>query len=343
MKKIRIGILCPSEIAYRRFMPAVQTVKDVEYVGVASADSEEWFKEGQKTDDSVIKSELAKAQKFQDTYGGKVFCSYQSLLESDEIDGVYIPLPPALHYQWAKKALQNGKHVFLEKPFTTSEKHTKALVELANENGLALHENYMFIFHSQLEEIDRIVKSGAIGDIRLYRIAFGFPKRAANDFRYHPELGGGALLDCGGYTLKLAQILLGDSARVVCSQLNGTDEFSVDIYGSATVVNNEGVTAQLAFGMDNSYKCDLEIWGSKGNLMTGRIFTAPAGLETKAKLKTGNEEQTIFLSSDDSFAKSINFFCQCIQSDECRTKNYRSIIAQSQRLEELMKGAPKMK
>ena len=48
------------------------------------------------------------------------------------------------------------------------------------------------------------------------------------------------------------------------SQLNGVDGFEVDVYGSAALVNDAGVTAQVAFGMDNGYKCELEVWGNKG-------------------------------------------------------------------------------
>lgn len=59
-------------------------------------------------------------------------------------------------------------------------------------------------------------------------------------------------------------MLLGETARVVYSQLNGVDGFEVDVYGSAALVNDAGVTAQVAFGMDNGYKCELEVWGNKG-------------------------------------------------------------------------------
>ena len=120
----------------------------------------------------------------------------------------------------------------------------------------------MFVYHTQLDWIRKKISEGTIGEVRLIRIDFGFPFRGANDFRYNKALGGGALLDCGGYTLKLASLFLGDSAKVTASQLNGKDGFEVDIYGSATLTNNEGLTAQVSFGMDNSYKCSLEVWGS---------------------------------------------------------------------------------
>ena len=338
MKKIRIGVICPSEIAFRRFMPAVKQLDCVEYIGVASANGEEWFGDGNSVDERVIRNEHEKAISFAKEYGGKVFDSYKELIASPDIDAVYLPLPPALHYKWAKLALENGKHVFLEKPSTISASDTRDLVGIAEAKKLALHENYMFVFHDQIKEINDIVNSGKIGDVRLYRIAFGFPQRAKNDFRYNKELGGGALLDCGGYTLKLAGMLLGDTARIVYSQLNYTDDFDVDIYGSAAMVNDRGVTAQIGFGMDNSYKCELEVWGSKGYLSTGRIFTAPAGLVPAAEIRVGNETETVTLSADDTFVKSVLKFCKCASDDDERINNYKALIKQAELVDEV-KGA----
>lgn len=326
MDKIRIGVLCPSEIAFRRFMPALLKNEHFEFVGISSASADEWF--GEVTE-AMVAAEREKSQNFINTYGGKLFSSYMELLGSAEIDAVYIPLPPALHFKWAKAALENNKHVLLEKPFTTSLRDTEELIEIAKEKSLAVHENYMFVYHSQLDWIKNKLAEGAIGDIRLIRIDFGFPFRGANDFRYNKALGGGALLDCGGYTVKLAGMFLGDTAQVTASQLNSKDGFEVDIYGSATLTNDEGLTAQVSFGMDNSYKCSLEVWGSTGTIYTNRILTAPDGFEPTVIIKQGNDEQSYTLPADDTFEKSIGHFEQCINNTENRIKRYNDINNQS--------------
>ena len=336
MEKVRIGIICPSEIAYRRFMPAVGKSEGAQYVGVAHASAKEWFGE-READAAVLEGEARKARSFREQYGGKVFGSYGELLTSSEVDAIYLPLPPALHYRWAKAALEAGKHIFVEKPCTTSAADTQTLIDLARSKELAVHENYMFAFHDQIQAVREIVKSGKLGEVRLYRIAFGFPMRAKNDFRYNKALGGGALLDCGGYTLKLAGMLLGESAKVRYAQLNSLDGFQVDMYGSAALVNDEGVTAQVAFGMDNSYKCELEIWGSKGSLRTGRILTAPEGFVPTAEIRIGNEIETVTLPADDTFRKSIERFCQCVRDGETREANYRELLKQA-RIVDAVKG-----
>lgn len=333
MNKIKIGVLCPSEIAFRRFMPALAKNEHFEFIGISSANAEEWF--GEPTD-ALVTAEREKAQNFVDTYGGKPFASYGELLSSDEIDAVYIPLPPALHFRWAKAALENGKHILLEKPFTTSLKDTEELITIARENSLAVHENYMFVYHTQLDWIKNKISEGAIGDIRLIRIDFGFPFRGANDFRYNKLLGGGALLDCGGYTVKLASVFLGDTAEVTTSQLNSKDGFDVDIYGSATLTNDNGLTAQVSFGMDNNYKCSLEVWGSTGTIFTNRILTAPDGFEPTVIIKQGNEEQSFTLHGDDTFGKSIEHFADCISNENTKKKHYNTILLQNKLVEKIM-------
>lgn len=337
MRQIRLGVLCPSEIAFRRFMPALTELSNIfEYVGVAHASAEEWYEKKDISDSEkeALNKDFEKARNFVNTYGGKIFDSYESIVSSKEIDALYIPLPPALHYKWARRALEENKHVFLEKPSTDKHSETMELCNIAKEKKLALHENYMFIFHKQLQIIKNLVDNGEIGEQRLIRIAFGFPFRGANDFRYSKKMGGGALLDCGGYTLKLADYLLGDTCKLCCHKLNYRDGFEVDIYGSGTLMNDNGDIAQVSFGMDNSYKCELEIWGSKGCLKTNRILTAPVGFEPEVEITLNNEVKHIKLASDDSFRKSIEYFAKCIKYDDIRNKNYQELIKQSKIVEE---------
>ena len=332
---IRIGIICPSEIAFRRFLPALQKANDkIQFAAIGIASPEEWFGDLTNVSQEQIEEqqarERAKAQTFIDHYGGEIVDGYGNLVSSDLIDAVYIPLPPALHHKWAKKALKAGKHVFVEKPSTTCLADTEDLIKQASEKGLALHENYMFIYHSQLEEIQNVVRSGEIGDVRLYRITFGFPLRQLNDFRYNKALGGGALLDAGGYCMKYANWLLGGEAHVETAQANNIEGFEVDMYGSATLANDKGQIAQIAFGMDNDYRCDIEIWGSKGTITSGRILTAPAGFAPSYTIKKNQNIETRPLAADDAFFKSIERFLECVNSENVRVDEYGLLLKQEE-------------
>ncbi len=334
---MRIGVICPSEIALRRFMPALQNIKELEFIGVGMYSAEERFGTD-FTDRNIImnklESEYKKACVFTEKYGGKIFNSYESIVTSNEIDVIYIPLPPALHFKWANMALEYDKHVIVEKPATISMKKSFSLVKLARDKSLAFHENYMFTFHAQVHAIDEIIRSGKIGDVRLYRISFGFPKRKATDFRFSKELGGGALLDAGGYTIKYASWLLGESAQVCYAQINYIDGFEVDMYGSAVLKNKDGLTVQTSFGMDNSYKCELEVWGSKGCLSTDRILTAPVGFKPQIIIQKDGVKESSELPEDDAFGKSLKYFVNCIRNDKVREENYNAILKQAELIEQ---------
>jgi len=330
---IRVGIISPSEIAFRRFLPALSKLADIHFAGIAVANEGEW--EG--ITQSILKNEREKADDFVKLYGGKAYDSYQEIIESDDVDALYIPLPPSLHYKWAKKALLANKHILVEKPATTSLEQTRELISLAKEKNLAVHENYMFVFHNQLSVINEIIKDHEIGEVRLFRMSFGFPRRASTDFRYNKKLGGGALLDCGGYTIKYASFLLGDTARIVYANLNYTDEFDVDIYGSAALVNESGMTVQLSFGMDNSYKCELEVWGSQGSLKTNRVFTAPPGFEPELSINNEKGAEVRKLPSDDTFMKSITRFQKAISDQIIRNDIYEEILKQAHLVDEYVR------
>lgn len=335
MKKIRIGILGASDIAFRRFLPALKTVEKFEFAGVAVADCRErggGFDE--KSYESLLVKKREKAQKFVDNYGGKIYQGYGNLISSEDVDAVYVPLPPSLHFAWCYKALAAGKHVLSEKPCTTSLKDTAKLTALAEEKGLALYENYAFGLHRQIAKIRELLEEGTIGELRLIRTAFGFPYRSAEDFRYDKKMGGGALLDCGGYALKAVQLFTGGGLHVVMSALHHTDRHDVDMYGSAVLTDQNSVEAQIAFGMDNSYKCELEIWGSRACILAPRIFTPPAEMETQIIIK-GQTEEVIKTAPDDQFAHAIEYFGSCTENPEMRENVRKEILAQSRLVDEM--------
>ena len=116
---IRIGVIGSSNIAERRMIPAILKESSFEYVGVAISTKEEMDFTGTDEEFEPVRlHKIEKANRFKETFGGKVYNSYESLLTDEDVDAIYIALPPALHYKWAKKAINNKKHVILEKPFT---------------------------------------------------------------------------------------------------------------------------------------------------------------------------------------------------------------------------------
>lgn len=322
-KTISIGILGASEIAFRRFLPALQKDPRFHYVGVA------YYRE----------QDAEKVKAFKEQFGGEVFFGFDSLIRNPKVDAIYVPQPPALHYQYGKQVLEAGKHLFMEKPFTTDETKTKELVELAKAKDKAAIENYMFRFHKQINRFIEIAHSGVVGQLDHFEVRFAFPLRQLNDFRYNKALGGGALLDCGGYTIMLSNILVGGDGQVTPNKPLFEKEkgFEVDMGGSGTIVSSSTrIRCDFSFGMDNEYACYAKAFGSKGVLVAPRVLTAPSDFDVKFQLF--NLDQTTLLEEieigiDDSFLKSIDNFYNAVTSSEKREENYSRILKQAHFIE----------
>ena len=339
MKKIRIGVLGPADIAIRKMIPAFMKCDDVEFIGIAVASEEERTLicdiDIQNKNEITNKSK-AKANEIIKKFGGKIYFGYETLLQSKDIDAIYIALPPKLHYFWGKKALENNLHVFMEKPFATSLKETEELVCIAKEKKLAITENFAFIYHPQIQKIQEIIDKKQIGEIKLIRSNFGFPFRGSNDFRYKKELGGGSLLDCGCYTIKMAQLLLGN-IKIESSLLFAQPDYEVDIYGTITATNDKNEIAQLSFSMNQQYKCELEIIGTKGYVKTDRIYTAPDDYTVEIIITKGLETQTIEVPPANQFLLSILNFKEMIMTDK-KSNAYIDILNQSEYIEQCIVG-----
>ena len=137
--------------------------------------------------------------------------------------------------------------------------------------------------------------------------------------------------------MKYASWLLGESSRLVCANSYYEPEYEVDIFGSCTMTNDEDVIAQMSFGMDCDYKCEVEAWGSTGTLTTGRILTAPDGMEPDMIIKHNQEFITKKLPADCAFTKSIRWFYNCLTDDSSREENYRIIERQSSFVDDFQK------
>ena len=109
--------------------------------------------------------------------------------------------------------------------------------------------------------------------------------------------------------------------------------FEVDIAGAATLKNSKGQVVQVSFGMDNDYRCSIDIWGSKGSLKSGRILTAPEGFEPSYTITKNGKEEVFRMESDDTFYKSIMRFSDCINKTEKREENYKDLIKQAELVE----------
>ncbi|MFE3720096.1 Gfo/Idh/MocA family protein [Streptomyces cyaneofuscatus] len=267
MTSLRIGVMGCADIARRRMLPAMAAADGVEVTAVASRDEQR-------------ASELA------GRFGARPVHGYEELLEQADVDAVYLPLPAALHDRWIETSLLAGKHVLAEKPLTTDARRTAELLTLAEKSGLALMENVMFVHHPQHKQVQELVSSGAIGELRSLRAEFAIPGLSDGDIRHSAELGGGSLFDTGVYPVRAALHFLGDRLEVLGAALHSVPGRTVDIAGSALLRSPDGVTAQLSFGLDHSYSSRYELWGSEGRITVDRAFTPPADYRPQMRLES---------------------------------------------------------
>ncbi|MEU3301203.1 Gfo/Idh/MocA family oxidoreductase [Streptomyces sp. NPDC006678] len=294
MKPLRIGVLGCADIARRRMLPAMAADPGITVAAVASRDT-------------------ARARELAGRFDTRAVTGYAELLERDDIDAVYVPLPAALHARWTEAALRAGKHVLAEKPLTTSLAETRRLIALAGESGLALMENVMFVHHSQHDAVRKLLADGTIGELRAFHAAFAVPRLPDDDIRHSPELGGGALWDTGVYPLRAAVHFLGGQLDVLGATLTEGPDRRVDTAGSALLRTPEGVGVQLTFGLDHGYRSAYEIWGSEGRITVERAFTPPADHRPLVRIERRGGVEEITLSPDDQVTATLRAFTAAVR------------------------------
>lgn len=315
MQKLRIGVMGCASIAERSMIPAIKAISEIKLVAVASRS-------------------IKKAEKFAEKFNCEPVGGYSQLLERSDIDAVYMPLPTGLHHEWIIKSLQANKHVMAEKSIAANYTSAMQVVELAKNKKLLLMENYMFQYHSQHKFVFELLKKQEIGNVRVFRADFAFPPLPENNFRYDDNVGGGALMDCAGYTVRAVHFIMGDAFKVKAANLFMDPKSGTNIYGSAFFDNGDGVSAHVGFGMDNFYKCSYEIWGSKGLITAHRAYTPRFDYSPKITIEKQGETCEYQLKPENHFIGSLKEFLRALSSKDF-AKHYHEILLQSKTLEDI--------
>jgi predicted dehydrogenase len=210
----RWGILSTAKIGWEHFIPAVNQADNGILAGIASRD-------------------LKKATKLAVQYGAlAAFGSYEEMLASDEIDGVYIPLPTSQHIEWSLKAAKAGKHVLCEKPISLKAPEIKKLVAARDKNKVLVSEAFMVTYHPQWLKVRELIKSGAIGKLRQVDAAFTYYNVDPKNMRNRPELGGGVIPDIGVYPTVATRFATGMEPLKLQASVEYDPKFKTDRYAS---------------------------------------------------------------------------------------------------------------
>lgn len=210
----RWGVLSTAKIGREQVVPAIADAEGNVVAAIASRDE-------------------AKARAMADRFGAQhAFGSYEAMLASDTIDGVYVPLPTSQHIEWAAKAAEAGKHVLVEKPLALDAKDIEPLIEIRDRKKVLISEAFMVIHHPQWIKVRELVQAGAIGRLRHVQAAFTYFNVDPNNMRNQVSLGGGALPDIGVYPTVCTRFVTDKEPRRAQANIERDKKFGTDIYSS---------------------------------------------------------------------------------------------------------------
>ena len=189
------------------------------------------------------------------------YTNYQEFL--NQVDAVYIATPHKTHYEYAKQALLNKKHVLCEKPMTLSKKEAIELFEIAEKNNIIFQEAIKTAYTPCFNKLVNIAKSGVIGQIKDVTATF---TKLINDKslrEFNKEMGGGSVTELGSYPLCAIVKLLGTDVKNINFSTINDEKTGVDIF---TKINLDygNATATSIVGIGVKREGDLVIAGTKG-------------------------------------------------------------------------------
>jgi predicted dehydrogenase len=257
MDTVRIGLLGAARISPAALVKPARASSEAEVVAVAARDR-------------------GRADAFAGKHGiPRVLDSYAALLDDPDIDAIYNPLPNGLHAEWTIAALEAGKHVLCEKPFTANTAEAEDVAAAADRTGLVVMEAFHYRYHPLAHRMREIVAGGELGTVQHVETALCFPLPKFSDIRYQYELGGGATMDAGTYTVHAARLLGGGEPTVTAARakLRNPD---VDRAMQAELAFPGGHTGRVTCSMWSSdvLKTYARVRGDRGELRVIN-FTSP--------------------------------------------------------------------
>ena len=268
MKKVLWGVLSTAKIGRDKVIPAMQQSPLCGIHALASRSIES-------------------AKRVAEPLGiPKVYGSYQELLEDDEIEAIYNPLPNHLHIPFTIKAAEAGKHVLCEKPMALQLEEMASLRTAAAR--VLVMEAFMVRFHPQWLRARDLVRSGRIGELQAVQVLFSYFNDDPLNIRNMADLGGGALYDIGCYAIVAGRFFFDSAPQRAMALIHRDASFKTDRTTSGLV--DFGAGGQLSFTV--STQCApyqrLQLCGTRGRIEIPIPFNAPRGEATRIFIDDGS-------------------------------------------------------
>lgn len=308
-KTVRWGVLGCSGIGKSRTIPGLLACENAELYAIAGRNEEKL---------------KAYAEPFAPK---KLYTDYQALLDDENVDAVYLPLPNGIHMEWVKKVAAAGKHILCEKPMALTEEQVREMFAAAKEHGVLLEEAYAYRHAQLVQKVKEIVDSGAIGRIRYLESKHSTFDTNRSGIRYQKGNGGGAVYDVTCYNVSLASYLFGKDPEDMSVYCGFDKETGVDVSDAVMLRYEEGVTAMLYAGLDAYRRGCYSILGETGRIDVDHKFNSsgvchirvstgarPQGAEYVDETTT---EYTIWV--DDNYKKEIELFSDAVLNGSALT------------------------
>jgi predicted dehydrogenase len=260
--QLRWGVLGLAGIARAVVIPAIQSSMSGRVVAVASRRADA-------------------AQAFAEAHGiPHAYPTYEALLSDPGVDAVYLPLPNAMHEEWAVRAAEAGKPVLCEKPLSTSAESARRIVDACALRRVCLMENFMYRHHPQHRRVQELIAEGAIGEVREVRahlsVDLMHPPDPAN-VRFQPALGGGAMLDMVCYSVNIARMIMGEEPTRVHAFSDVDSRFGVDVTTAGLLEFSKGRTALVSGSFLAGGQGTYSVVGSNGTIEVPRAIILGLG------------------------------------------------------------------
>jgi xylose dehydrogenase (NAD/NADP) len=287
---------------------------------------------------AVASRDDARAESYARAHGiERSYGNYEELLEDPDVEAVYISLPNSMHVGWTMRALQAGKHVLCEKPFSRHPDEVDQAFDLAESAGLVLSEGFMWRHHPQTAKLVQLVADGAIGSLRIVRAAFSFPLAAvhgADDARFDPDLDGGALMDVGCYCLSAIRLLAGEPERLQGQQVLGPS--GVDVCFAGALAFPDGRLGHFDCGFVLPSRAELEVVGEESSLFVADPFHAR---NPEIELRTADSSEQISVEPANSYRLELENVSDAIRGEAPLLLGREDAVGQARAIDALYRSA----
>ena len=200
--------------------------------------------------DAVGNRTHEKAVAFAEKYGiKKVYDNYNDMFTDPDIDVIYITTPHNTHINFMRRAIENGKHILVEKSITLNSRELDEAIALADKKGVVIGEA-MTIYHMPIyKKLKEILESGKLGKVNLITMNFGsFKEYDMNNRFFNKNLAGGAMLDIGVYALSFIRWFMDSKPDQLLSQVKPAPT-GVDEQAGLLLMNQEGQMASVMLSL----------------------------------------------------------------------------------------------